>query len=109
METIMSERNAHHRIAAGLGFAAALAAGLVLIPGRTADAQTRPPLLEPIAMEGTMKQFYRGINVVVVTTMDGVEHVYHFTKDLIVHGGRSPASTPSRGCARERPWSFTTR
>jgi hypothetical protein len=85
-----SERNAHRRIAAGLGWAAALAAGLVLIPGRAVDAQNRPPLLEPIALEGTMKQFYRGVNVVVVTTKDGVEHIYHFTKDLIVHGGNKP-------------------
>ena len=41
-------------------------------------------------MEGTMKQFYRAANVVVVTTMDGMEHVYHFTKDLLVHGGKKP-------------------
>jgi hypothetical protein len=37
-----------------------------------------------------MKEFYRAANVVVVTTMDGMEHVYHFTKDLIVHGGKKP-------------------
>jgi hypothetical protein len=37
-----------------------------------------------------MKQFYRGVNVVIVTTMDGVEHVYQFTKNLVVHGGRKP-------------------
>jgi len=37
-----------------------------------------------------MKQFYRGANVVIVTTMDGVEHVYQFTKNLIVHGGKKP-------------------
>ena len=37
-----------------------------------------------------MKQFYRGANVVIVTTMDGVEHVYQFTRNLIVHGGRKP-------------------
>jgi hypothetical protein len=35
-----------------------------------------------------MKQFYKAANVVIVTTMAGVEHVYHFTKDLIVHGGK---------------------
>ena len=56
----------------------------------TVDAQNRPPLQEPIALEGTMKQFYRGANVVIVTTMDGVEHVYQFTKNLIVHGGKKP-------------------
>ena len=37
-----------------------------------------------------MKQFYRGANLVIVTTMDGVEHVYQFTKNLIVHGGKKP-------------------
>jgi len=37
-----------------------------------------------------MKQFYRAANVVVVTTIDGLEHVYHFTKDLVVHGGKKP-------------------
>ena len=36
-----------------------------------------------------MKKLYRGVNVIVVTTMDGVEHAYHFTRDLIVHGGKS--------------------
>jgi hypothetical protein len=37
-----------------------------------------------------MKQFYRAANIVVVTTKDGVEHVYHFTKNLVVHGGKAP-------------------
>jgi hypothetical protein len=44
-----------------------------------------------IATEGTMKTVYRGLNTIVVTTIDGVEHVYHFTKDLVVHGGKAPA------------------
>jgi hypothetical protein len=57
----------------------------------TVHAQNRPPLpQEPIATEGTVKQFYRGLNVVVVKTMDGIEHVYQFTKDLVVHGGKKP-------------------
>jgi hypothetical protein len=57
----------------------------------TVYAQKRPPLPnEPVATEGTIKQFYRGLNYVVVKTMDGVEHVYNFTKDLVVHGGRKP-------------------
>jgi len=84
-----SKQDAHHRVAAGVG-CAAVAAGLFLFLPRAADAQNRPPLQEPIALEGTMKQFYRGANVVIVTTMDGVEHVYQFTKNLIVHGGKKP-------------------
>lgn len=85
-----SQRNTHRNVAAGVGCAAALAAGFLLFPPKAVDAQNRPPLQEPIALEGTMKQFYHGANVVIVTTMDGVEHVYQFTKNLIVHGGKKP-------------------
>jgi hypothetical protein len=51
-------------------------------------AQSAPPVQGTIALEGTMKKFYRGANVVIVTTIDGVEHVYRFAKDLVVHGGK---------------------
>ena len=47
-----------------------------------------PPVHGTMALEGTMKTFYRGVNTLVVTTKDGVEHVYHFAKDLVVHGGK---------------------
>ena len=39
-------------------------------------------------LEGTVKAVYRATNVVIVATLDGVEHMYHFTKDLLVHGGK---------------------
>lgn len=82
---------AHHRAGVGWGWTTVLAVGLVLLTWSAVHAQSRPPLpSEPVAMEGTMKQFYRGLNFVVVKTMDGVEHVYNFTKDLIVHGGKKP-------------------
>jgi hypothetical protein len=68
----------------------AIALGAVLSVAVAAQAQDRPPLKEPIALEGTMKQFYKATNTVIVTTMDGMEHIYHFTKDLIVHGGKRP-------------------
>ena len=71
------------------GMTMALACGVALV-SLPASAQDRPPLKEPIALEGTMKAFYGGANIVVVKTMDGVEHVYHFAKNLIVHGGKSP-------------------
>ena len=84
-------RIVHRSAGAGWGLAATLAVGLILPPWTVVHAQNRPPLPnEPVATEGTMKQFYKGLNVVVVKTMDGVEHVYHFTKDLIVHGGKKP-------------------
>jgi hypothetical protein len=53
-------------------------------------AQAPPPVEGTVALEGSMKKFYRAANVVVVTTVDGVEHVYHFARDLVVHGGRGP-------------------
>jgi len=82
--------NACGRPGTGTGLAMALTLGAVLLAGAPAFTQDRPPLQEPIALEGTMKAFYRAANIVVVTTMDGVEHVYHFTKNLIVHGGKTP-------------------
>jgi hypothetical protein len=51
-------------------------------------AQTTPPVQGTVATEGTIKTFYKALNTVVVTTADGVEHAYHFTKDLVVHGGK---------------------
>jgi hypothetical protein len=59
--------------------------GAVAVP-----AQSPPPVQGTMALEGTMKKLYRGVNVIIVTTMDGVEHAYHFTKDLVVHGGKTP-------------------
>lgn len=52
-------------------------------------AQSPPPFQGTIALEGTMTKFYRGINALVVTTVDGAEHVYHFAKGLVVHGGNA--------------------
>ena len=85
-----STRDPSCRATTELRLTLALALGVVLIVSTPAHAQNRPPLQEPIALEGTMQQFYRAANVVVITTMDGMEHVYHFTKDLIVHGGKKP-------------------
>jgi len=51
-------------------------------------AQSPSPIQGTIALEGTMTKFYRGVNALVVTTMDGAEHVYHFAKGLVVHGGK---------------------
>jgi hypothetical protein len=51
-------------------------------------AQSGPPIQGTMALEGTMTKFYRGLNALVVTTADGAEHVYHFTKRLVVHGGK---------------------
>jgi hypothetical protein len=82
-------RNVYGSAGAGWKSAAALAAFMAL-PVPAVYAQDRPPLPnEPVATEGTVEQFYRGLNYVVVKTLDGVEHIYHFTKGLVVHGKRS--------------------
>jgi len=52
-------------------------------------AQSPPPVQGTIALEGTMTRFYGGINALVVTTLDGAEHVYHFAKGLVVHGAKA--------------------
>lgn len=51
-------------------------------------AQTPPPIQGTVALKGTMTKFYRALNTLVVTTMDGVEHVYHFTANVLVHGSK---------------------
>jgi hypothetical protein len=75
--------------AAAVAAAIAMAATLALAAASPAAAQSQPPVTGTVALEGTMKKIYRGVNVIIVATMDGVEHAYHFTKDLIVHGGKS--------------------
>ena len=67
-----------------------VAIGLSLAAMASAAQSTPPPVVPQtgtMALEGTMSTFYRGVNKLVVTTVDGMEHVYHFTKDLVVHGG----------------------
>jgi len=53
-------------------------------------AQSPPNTRGTMALEGTMKTFYKAANTIIVTTIDGVDHAYHFTKDLLIHGGKSP-------------------
>jgi len=78
----MMNRCTSHFLVATVSLAA------VLTVSRTAAAQTPPPVQGTIALEGAIKKFYRAANIVVVTTIDGVEHTYHFAKDLVVHGGK---------------------
>jgi hypothetical protein len=69
-----------------LGWPLALAGAVMLAAPVT--AQSPPPVRGTVALEGTMKKVYGAANTVMVTTIDGVEHVIHFTRDLIVHGGK---------------------
>jgi len=63
-------------------------------------AQSPPPvggMNGALALEGTTNKVYRALNVVIVKTVDGVEHVLHYTKDLLMHGGRDPGADALRG------------
>jgi hypothetical protein len=63
-------------------------------------AQAPPPvggMNGTLALEGTTNKVYRALNVVIVQTVDGVEHVLHYTKDLLVHGGRDPGADALHG------------
>jgi len=69
-----------------------LAVGVaILMATVSAAAQTPPPIpgtTGDLALQGTMQKVYKAANQIVVVTIDGVEHVYDFSKDLIVHGGK---------------------
>jgi hypothetical protein len=84
------KRAAKTTIGDRLRWPTAVAAGLVLGSSMILGGQTPPPAQGAMALEGSMKQFYRAANVVVVTTIDGVEHMYHFAKNVVVHGAKEP-------------------
>jgi hypothetical protein len=71
-----------------LAWALAVLGGLVPRASITVAAQSPPLVQGTIALEGTMKKVNAAANMVIVTTIDGVEHVVHLTKDLPVHGGK---------------------
>jgi hypothetical protein len=63
-------------------------AGVAVALSVTVAAQSSAPVRGTVALEGTVKMIYAAANTVIVATVDGVDHVYHFTKDLLVHGGK---------------------
>ena len=65
--------------------------GLVLGASISVTAQSPVPIqgvTGTIATEGTVRDVHEAGNTVIVGTVDGVEHVFHYTKDLLVHGGK---------------------
>jgi hypothetical protein len=54
----------------------------------TLSAQTLPDPGATAALPGNVTSVDRTLNIVIVNTIDGAEHAYHFTKDLVVHGGK---------------------
>ena len=56
-------------------------------------AQQGPPIHGfngTMATEATIKSTQKAANKIIVTTEDGVEHVYDAAKGLVVHGGKDP-------------------
>jgi hypothetical protein len=66
---------------------------VVVLASASLTAQGNPPTQVPNVIEGRVTKFYRGVNTLVVTTVDGVQHVYRFAKGLVVHGGAGSGDT----------------
>jgi hypothetical protein len=77
----------------------ALSAGVLLGVSLTATPQTVPTLgvTGTMALEGTIQSEYEGVNLITVNAIDGARHVFHLTKDLLVHGGKGNGPDALRG------------
>ena len=79
-----------------------LVGGLWLGGTGVAAAQEPPPppiggLTGTIALEGTVNTFYKGVNTIVVKTVDGFEHLFHLAERTVVHGGTAAGDRAWRG------------
>jgi hypothetical protein len=63
---------------------------------RTAPLQSSAPQRN-LTLEGTQDKVYTALKVIIIKTEDGVEHVLHFTKDLLVRGGTSSGGDALQG------------
>jgi hypothetical protein len=64
--------------------------GLVLGASISVNAQSPPPIqgvTGTIATQGAIKDVGEVGNTIVVGTLDGIEHAFHFTKHLLLRGG----------------------
>lgn len=62
-------------------------------------AQEPPPIHGTLALEGTVEQTYRAANTVIVSTADGLKHLFHLTRKTVVHGAESGTADALRGLA----------
>jgi hypothetical protein len=77
-----------------------LIGGFLLAGSVVVAAQSPPPAIGGSGnqtIEGTTNGVYRALNVVVVRTIDGVEHMIHYTKDLLLHGGKGTGPDALQG------------
>ncbi len=83
-----------------------LLAGFLLAASAELGAQGSPPIGgdgKNVAVESTQKSLYAALRFVVVKTIDGVEQVIHFTKDLFVRGGKGPGVDALQGLEEGSP------
>jgi hypothetical protein len=59
--------------------------------------QETPPVTGTIALEGTVNKTYAAANTIIVKTMDGVEHLFHFTRRTVVHGAKDTGDAAFSG------------
>jgi hypothetical protein len=74
--------------------------GLLLGATAVTAGQQSPPIdgvTGTVALEGTVQKTYEGVNTFVVKTMDGIEHLIHFTERTVVHGGTAAGDAGLRG------------
>ncbi len=85
--------------------AAVLFFGLFLALTSVAAARQVPisGVTGTIATEGTIVQGSAAVGTVVVKTKDGVQHVFHLAKDLLVHGGKTNGMDALRGLHKGTP------
>lgn len=84
----------------------ALFGGLALAVSPAWAGQESPPIpgvTGTVALEGTLVQESVAANTVIVKTADGVRHVFHFTKNLLIHGGRGGKDAGVEIAARRTP------
>ncbi len=56
-----------------------------------------------LALQGAVAQEGAAIGTVVVKSKDGVEHLFHLSKDLLVHGGKKSGTDALRGLRKGTP------
>jgi hypothetical protein len=71
--------------------------GFLLVGSVMLSAQSPPPVQGTMALEGTTDKVYAALHVLIIKTMDGVEHMIHYAKDLVVHGGKASGTDGLEG------------
>jgi hypothetical protein len=71
--------------------ASLITCGLLLLSGTQVSAGQQPPPIDgvtgTVALESTVQHTYAGVHAVAVETVDGIEHLFHWTGRTAVHGG----------------------